>query len=256
MSASDIEPGFRAARAGVLRELAPRGKLRVGLVSAPAASAFFVALDSNGQPRGVTVELGDALARSLAVPVEFAVAANSGEITADLRAGELDVSFMPIDEERRQAFAVGPAYFVVENTYLVRPGSDIATIPDVDRPGVRVIGIANTTTIRNTARLLRHTTISPVRSVGEALELLRSERADAFALTHDSLPPLAAALPGSRILDGSYQRTEVAAIIAPGKPQALACLTQFMEHAKSSGLVRRAFDDAGLHDAVVAAHAR
>jgi hypothetical protein len=32
-------------------------------------------------------------------------------------------------------------YFVFENTYLVRAGSDIQTIAGVDRPGVRVIGM-------------------------------------------------------------------------------------------------------------------
>ena len=36
-------------------EAAPTGKLRVGVVSAPAQSAFFVVKDAGGEPRGVTV---------------------------------------------------------------------------------------------------------------------------------------------------------------------------------------------------------
>jgi polar amino acid transport system substrate-binding protein len=42
----------------------------------------------------------------------------------------------------------GPAYCLVESTYMVTGASGIRTLAEVDRPGVRVVGIANTTTIR------------------------------------------------------------------------------------------------------------
>ena len=38
-----------------IKELAPTGTLRGGVVLAPAASAFFAIRDANGEPRGVTV---------------------------------------------------------------------------------------------------------------------------------------------------------------------------------------------------------
>jgi hypothetical protein len=68
-------------------------------------------------------------------------------------------------------------------------------------------------TIRAAGRSLKNTTIAAVGSVGEATEMLRADAVDAFALTHDALPAIAARLP--------------------------------------SGMVRRAFDDAGLKDLVV-----
>jgi polar amino acid transport system substrate-binding protein len=77
---------------------------------------------------------------------------------------------------------------------LVRAGSDIKTIANVDCPGIRVIGIAGTTTIRTSGRLLKNTTITAVRSVDQALEMTGSGKADAFALTRDSPQPLAARL--------------------------------------------------------------
>jgi polar amino acid transport system substrate-binding protein len=194
----------------------------------------------------VTVELGHALARSLGTVASFIVYSNSGEVTADLNAGKLDVSFMPVDDERRVSLTVGPAYFLIENTYLVRPGSTIANIADVDRPDVRVIGIVNTTTIRNTARLLKQTTIAPVASVGDAIERLRTGQADAFALTHDSLPPLAAQLPGSRILAGSYQSTDSAVVLPKQQSAAMPRVAQFMEDFKNSGQLARLLQNHGL----------
>jgi polar amino acid transport system substrate-binding protein len=234
------------------QEIAPTGKLRVGVAAAPAKSALFVVKDADGEPRGVPVDLGKELARRLGVPVEFFVASNSGELVDAMSSGAIDVTFMPIDSERRERVDFGPVYFVIESTYLVRAGSDIQSLGEVNRPNVRVIGIANTATIRGAARSLKNTTIVAVKSVGEATERLRAGTADAFALTHDALPPVAAGLPGSRILDGSFLQTGIAIAVPKNRPNALAYANAFMENAKASGIVRRAFDDAGLNDLVVA----
>jgi polar amino acid transport system substrate-binding protein len=235
-----------------MHELAANGRLRVGLVGAPAMSALFVVKDAVGNPRGVPVDLGNALAQKLGVPVEFIVASNTGEVTDAVSSGAIDVSFMPVDEERKRRVDFGPAYFVIESTYLVPPDSNIKSLADVDRKGVRVIGIANTTTIRAAARSLTNTTISAVPSVGEAIELLRSGKADAFALSHDSLGPIAASWPGARILDGGFQNTGIAVAVPKNRPAALAYVTAFIEEAKASGIVRRALDAAGFPNEPVA----
>jgi len=233
-------------------ELVPTGKLRFGVVTAPDRTSFFVVRDADGKPQGVTVDLARELARRIGVPIEFLVAPNSGEVTDALSAGAIDAAFMPVDDERSKRVAFGPVYFVFENTYLVRAGSDIKTIADVDRPGMRVIGIVGTTTIRTSGRLLKKTTIAPVNSIDQALAMLASGGADAFALTRDSLQPLAARVPGSRILDGAFHQTGIAIAVPKNRPGALAYVTAFMEEAKASGIVRKAFDDAGLKALAVA----
>src|SRR5262245_56107916 len=125
-----------------MQELVPTGTLRVGVVFAPAASAFFVVKDASGEPRGVTVDLGSALARRLGVPIAFTVVPNSGLVTDAVASGALDVAFMPVDDERRKRVDFGPAYYLAESTYLVTGASGIGTLAQVDQPHVRVIGIA------------------------------------------------------------------------------------------------------------------
>ncbi len=230
------------------QEIVPTGKLRVGVASAPTKSALFVIKDAGGNLRGVTIDLGKELGNKLGVPIEFFVASNSGELIDALSSNAIDLTFVPIDEERRKKVDFGPAYFIIESTYLVRAGSDIKSLSQVDRPGIRVIGIADTATIRAAARSLKNTPITPVESVSVATEMLRTGTADALALTHDSLRPVAAQLPGSRILDGSFLQTGIAIAVPKDRPNALAYATSFMEHAKASGIVQRAFDDAGLSD--------
>lgn len=238
--------------AAVMNELAPTGKLRFGVVAAPEGSPFFMVKDADGRARGVTVDLANELARQLGTPLELVVAPNSGILTDALASGTLDASFLPVDEERRKRLDVGPVYFVAESTYLVRPGSDIRNLADVDRPDVRVIGIANTTTIRSAARTLKNTKVAPANSVDEAFDLLSSGKADAFALSRDSLAQLALRLPGSRVLDGAFQQVSVAIVVPKNRPNALAYATAFLESAKASGLVRRAFDKAGFNSLAVA----
>jgi len=235
-----------------MNALISTGKLRIGVALAPSPSPLFVVKDAVGNVRGVTVDLGNALAQELGVAAELMVAPNTGELVDALEAGTIDVSFMPVDDERKKRIEFGPVYFLVESTYMVTQASGIQTVGEVDRPHVRVVGIANTTTIRAAGRSLKHTAIKALQSVGEAIEMLVSGRADAFALSRDSLPPFVEKLPGSRIVDGGFQFTGVAIAVAKGKPEALATVTAFVEKAKKSGAVRSAFERAGLSHLAVA----
>src|SRR5260370_7768848 len=130
------------------------------------------------------------------------VAPNSGLVTDATESGAIDVAFMPVDEERKKRVDFGPAYFIIESTYLVTGASGIKTVAKVDRPDVRVVGIANTTTIRAAGRSLKNTSISAATSVDEAMAMLRSDKPDAFALSRDPLRPFLAHLPASRTVHG------------------------------------------------------
>src|SRR6187431_2424051 len=123
---------------------------------------------------------------------------------------------------RSKRIDFGPVYFLVESTYMVTEASGLRHVDDVDRPGIRVVGIAGTTTIRAAARSLKNTTITAAQSIGEAVEMITGGKADAFALSRDSLPPFVAKLPGSRIVDGGFQLTGVAIAVPKGQAEALA----------------------------------
>lgn len=242
----------RAADAAALAELAPSGTVRVALVEAPNAGVFFVGRGADGAPKGVAADLGADLARSLGVPVAFTVFPNSGEATEATRTGAVDMSFMPVDEARRALVAFGPAYYDLESTYLVAGASGVADVAEVDRAGFRVIGIADTTTIRAAARTLTKTRPVAVPSVAQATALMRDGGADAFALSRDTLPAVRAEVPGSRIVTGGFQRTSVSVAVAQGRPAALAHVTAWLTGAKRDGTVARIFAAHGLAGEAVA----
>jgi polar amino acid transport system substrate-binding protein len=235
-----------------MKELSPTGKLRVGLVFAPSPGAFFVLKEGDAQARGVTADIAEVLGRKLNLPIAYVLYPNSGQATDAVESGAVDVSFMPVDAERKARIAFGPDYVRAESTYMVTAASGAKTVEDVDKAGMRVIGIANTTTIRAAGRTLKNTTISPVTSVEEAVAAMRDGKADAFALSRDTLPPYVKQVPGSRITDGAFQQIGVAIAVAKNKPAALAAVTEFLNAAKQDGTVRRIFDKHGLQETAVA----
>jgi polar amino acid transport system substrate-binding protein len=238
-----------SANESTMKELNPTGKLRVALVFAPSMSIFFV-VKENDKPRGVTADLAAALGKKLNVPVETALFPNSGLATDALEAGNVDVAFMPVDEERKKRIAFGPNYVLGESTYMVTAASGARSVADVDKAGMRVIGIANTTTIRAAERTLKNTTISAVTSVDDAIAAMKGGKADAFALGRDSLPPYLKQVPGARMTDGHFQQMGIAIATQRGKPAALAAITEFMNEAKKDGTVRKALDRGGFEDPV------
>jgi polar amino acid transport system substrate-binding protein len=208
--------------------------------------------EANGEPRGITADLSRELAKRLGVAVEFMIAPNSGLVTDALANAEIDVSFMPVDDERRRRIDFGPYFCLIESTYMVTGPSGLMTLADVDQKHVRVVGIANTTTIRASARTLKNTQPIAAMSIEDAVAMLRAGKADAFALGRDSLPDFVKDFPGSRIVDGGFQQTGIAVAVPKGRPQALVYVTKFMNEAKASGLLRRAMDRAGMHALEVA----
>lgn len=244
----------RADDVAAKRELAPTGKLRVGIAIGNIMGAGNVIIEQpSGKPRGVAVDLGSELAGKLGVPVDFVAHPNSGALTNAADSNTWDVAFIPVDDERKKRVAFGAAHIVLQSTYLVAPGSTIRGYADVDRPGVRVVGVENTATARAAAASLKNVTMTHVKTGGELFELLRSGKADAIVQSRESLTGLSARLPGSRVLDGSFLNSFVAIAVPKGKPAALAYVTTFIEDAKASGSVRRALDNAGLKTSVVAA---
>jgi polar amino acid transport system substrate-binding protein len=235
-----------------IKDLAPTGALRGGIVIAPAASAFFCIQDDNGAPRGVAVDLLRDFAEALALPLALQIYANSGQVTDAVASGACDVAFMPRDAMREGKVDFGPAYYFIASTYLVPAGSTIQSIDEVNRDGVRIVAISNTTTARSAKRTAPLATVQEVAGVDLMTAMAQNGEGDAFALSHDSFVGMLPVVPGARVLPGQFQQTGVSVAVPKGRGGALKLASRLLEEAKASGLVRRALDAAGFNDDAVA----
>ena len=248
-SAGSADPAVDAVK----KELVPTGTLRVAIAVAPAPSALYVIKDNaTGKFRGVSVDLGSALAKKLGVPVEFLPHLASGEIQNEAGSGKWDVTFMPVDEERKKFVDFGNAYHLLQSTYLVAPGSKLTKVEEANDPSVRIGGVANTATFRAAQHTAPEATFVTVAGVDAAVAAMKVGQIDCIALSRESLSGLAAKIPGSRVLDGGFLNSSTAVAVPKNKPAALAYVSQFIEEAKADGLVRKAFDDMDLKNSQVA----
>ena len=232
-----------------MKELTPTGKLRAGIVYAPALSVFFAVRDADGRPRGVTVDLADELARQLGVAADFMVAPNSGLVTDAVESGAV----RRLHAGRRRA----------QDARRLRPEllSDRKHLY-----GHRRFRDQNPRRGRSSqcpGRRHRQHHHDPCRRPelekyhdhggnfgGSGRRVASDGRGRCFRTVARFASP--AQLPGSRIVDGGFQQTGIAIAVAKGRAGVLAYVRAFLEDAKASGSVRRALDRAGFRDQPVA----
>jgi polar amino acid transport system substrate-binding protein len=239
------------AVAPVLKELAPSGKLRLAIAVAPAPSAQFAIKDGDGF-RGVAVTLGRALAAKLGVPLEIIPHQASGEIQNSASENRWDVAFLPVDDERKKFVDFGNAYHLLQSTFLVGPSSKIQSVKDADAKGVGVGGVANTATFRAAKKATANATHIDFAGVDAAVAAMRDGKIEAIALSRESLSGIVSKIPGSRILGDAFLNSSTAVCVPKGKPAALAYVSEFIEEAKASGLVRKALDEMNLTSSQIA----
>ena len=229
-----------------------RGKVRVAIAVSAAPGAFWASRDVDGKPFGVSVDLAEALASAAGLPLELIPFENSSAITAAAVTDSWDVTFIPMDDDRARKIDFGPVYNIAESTFIVRAGSPIATLEEVDNSSVRVVAVADTTTLRACAAWLKHTSVAGFGSVDDIVGQLRDGKADAFAMSRDGLTVLSKALPGSRVLPGKFFGAKTAVAVPQNRKALLEFVSKFVEHAKASGRVRAIFDANGMADSPVA----
>jgi polar amino acid transport system substrate-binding protein len=239
------------ADAAVLQQLAPTGKLRIAVAVAPSPSAQFAVKDGDAI-KGTAVTLGKALAKKLGVPAEVLPHTSSGEIQNSAADNKWDVAFLPVDAERKKFVDFGSAYHLLQSTFLVAPGSKMQSVKDADAAGVGIGGVANTATFRAATAATPKATHIEFKGVDIATQAMLEGKIQAIALSRESLGGVATKVPGSRILGDAFLNSTTAVCVPKNKPAALAYVSEFIEEAKASGLVRSALDEMGLTSSVIA----
>lgn len=231
------------ADAGLVRQLAPTGRLRVAVLMV----TYFAVAGEAGELAGVVPDLGRELARRLGVPVELIRFDNPTAVIDAFKRGSVDVTFIGVTAERAAAFDFGPLVLDLQTTYLVPAASPIQGIPDIDREGVRLLVPLRSAQEAHLKKTLTKATIVnvAVEDPKQAVEILATGGADAFSHVVPMLVSAQASLPGSRILPGSYYNVPIAIGFAKGRPMVADYAGRFVADVKTSGFLQRSLDRAG-----------
>ena len=243
--------GFISAPTEEARQaLAPTGKLRVGL---QLGSPHNVIRDSaSGEMKGVGFDLGRELARRMGVPFEPITYPSVGALLDAGKAGAWDVAFVGFSPARAKEWDFTALHMEVEFGYLIPADSSISTMADVDRSGIRVAVQEKSQPDIFVSRTLKNAEVVRAPSLAGTVEMLKSRRADAIFSIKPSLFEASKQLPGSRVLEGRPGIDPHAMVLPKGRELGLAYARQFIEEAKSRGLVTTAIERVGMRGAVVA----
>src|ERR1700722_8971600 len=162
-----------------------------------------------GELRGWTIDLVEALGTRLGikgVPVQHPTPPDA---VKSVVSGACDTSILGIEKVRAAEVDYTPGLLEADYSILVPAGSSIGSVADADKPNA-------------------------------TFEIMRSGNAAIMASLSEIMLRYAPQLPGSRVIEQRYGFNTLALAVRKGQADRLACLTEFVEEAKASGLVQRA----------------
>lgn len=219
----------------VVRELAPLGRLRVGINMANAL--LVTGREANGDPAGVSPDMGRAIAERLGVPVEYIPYPSPGLVADGAETQEWDIANIGAEPQRAEKISFSPAYAEIEATYLVAEDSPIRTSADADRPGNRIAYKARSAYGLWLERNIREAELVAVPPDEDTLKHFLEHRLEGLAGLRPGLIRTVATLDGYRMLDGRFMSVQQAIGTLKQNTAAAAWLTEFVREAKASGLV-------------------
>jgi polar amino acid transport system substrate-binding protein len=234
----------------IVSELAPTGVLRAGI----NLSNFLLvsSRDAAGGPVGVAPDMAREIATRLGVPVKYVTYKSPGELADAAETDAWDIGLIGAEPQRAEKIAFSPAYCEIEATYLVPAGSALKALAEVDRAGVRISVFGRAAYGLWLERNIKHAELLRTDSLDSSYEQFVRDKLDALAGLRPRLISDVEKLPGARILDGHFMTVQQAVGTSRKNAAGAAFLRQFVEEAKSSGLVARLIARHGVRGLTVA----
>ena len=225
-------------------ELAPSGTLRAGInLGNPLLVTGETAA---GEPEGVSPDMAREIAERLGTDVTYVPFASPGALVDAAGEDAWDIALVAAEPSRAQTIAFTPAYVEIEASYLVPAGSPVETIDQVDRTGVRIAVSGRSAFDLYLSRTLKAAELVRAPGLAASLDLFVADKLDVLAGLRPGLMANAANLPGAKILDGSFMAVQQAVGTHRRNKAAAAFLRDFVEDAKTSGLVAQLIERHGV----------
>lgn len=217
----------------IVGDLAPTGVLRASINLGNPVLAH----GTPEEPGGITVDIAREIAKRLDVPVEYVCFDAARKSFEAMKSGQADICFLAIEPAREAEVAFTAPYIVIEGVYAVPVDSDIKTVTDVDRHGVRVGVKQGSAYDLFLTRTLQHATI--VRGTN-GVDAFREENLEVAAGIREPMTEFVERNPDVRLIDERFMQIEQAVgTTKTRRPETVAFLRDVVEELKASGFFAR-----------------
>ena len=226
-------------------DLAPGGVLRVTFLQ---TNPVHGKVDpATGAISGPVQDLTVALAARLKIPFKIIPAASIRAAMDNVKNDVADVGLLAYDETRAAEVDFSQPWALAMNSYLVRAESPFKIAADVDRAGVRIAAGKGDAGDLYLARNLKNAKLNSIQGLDQeqGYRMLMASETEAYAANRSRLASVAAR-PGVRIVADDFSGVEQCLVVAQGDPLRVAALNEFIDFARSSGLIQGMIDKAKL----------
>ncbi|MBK0393352.1 ABC transporter substrate-binding protein [Ramlibacter algicola] len=229
--------------------LAPGGRLRAAI---NYGNPILAARGTDGQPRGVSVDLVREVAKRLDLPLDLVTFPSAGQTVEAVKAGRVDLAFVAIDPVRAADLDSTAPYVIIEGAYAVRQASPLQRNEDVDKTGTRIAVGKGSAYDLHLTREIKAATLVRVPTSPQVVDDFLQQDLEVAAGVKQQLEMDAKRVGGVRLLPGRFMVIEQAMGVPKGRSAAQAWLSGFIEEMKSSGFVADALKRHGIQGAAVA----
>ena len=172
------------------------------------------------------------------------------EVLNAIKSGDVDFTISNATPARAIDVAFSQTLLSLELGYLVPAGSPIMTISDMNKSGLRVGVSKGSTSEQTLPKVLPNASVVAVPNLKQAVQMLTRLELDAFATNKAILFDMSDQMPGARVLDGRWGLERLAVAIPKGPERGIGFVRDFVAEMRSSGLLAKAAQRAGLRGVV------
>ncbi|KRM59028.1 transporter substrate-binding domain-containing protein [Secundilactobacillus malefermentans] len=189
--------------------------------------------------QGFEVDVAKALTKQILGPkgkAKFVQVTSQTRIPL-LTNGNIDgiIATMTITKEREKQVDFSNSYFDAGQSLLVKKGSPIRNVQDLNKAGTTVLGVVGSNSVENIGKYAPKAKVLQLSDYAQALTALKSGQGDALTTDNGILFGMAIENPGYEVVGGSFTNEPYGIAINKGQTQFKGSINQALKHIEKTG---------------------
>ena len=221
----------------ILKQLAPKGYLRAAI----NLSNFLLVTgqEANGDPKGVSPDMAKALANELGIDLELVPFKRPGELADAVSEDVWDIGNIANEAERAKSITFSLPYTLIESTYLVRKSSNIQSLEDVDKKGVRIAVAERSAYDLWLAANIKKAILKRAKTIDESFSIFELNKYEVLAGLRPKLIDDLKKTEDCKILPDAFTFIKQVHGFKPGNAEAENFINDFIKKSIENGFVQK-----------------